>query len=148
MAVVVNDDLVPILVEEFLWDERGEEKHVFIVGQHVVQVEVLDIDATRLGAFGGDDVVEEDFDRDKFRDLGRFVSWEVNLVASHRASDSVWVCFLRAHFGYDADVCGLFALGNVFAADEDTCVGTLDRVDRFEFAGESLEEPAEFFADC
>ena len=102
------------MVPNELWDVVALESDIFRVGEVVVQVEILDVNAGSSASWSGDDAVGEAFDSDQVGCSGRLVSWEVDEVASYCAADSVGVGFLFSVVGADSNVGGLLSERSFF----------------------------------
>jgi hypothetical protein len=138
MTIGGDDDVTFVLGPKLGGNGLGEKEDVLVVGEDIVQVEVLEVDASGACAGSGDNVIEEALDGDKVCYFGGLVSGEVNLIASYGTADSVGVGFLFSEFGHDSDVCGLFAWRDVVRFDEGARAGALDGVLRLG-ADKSLE---------
>ena len=94
MAFGVYYNFAPVLFPEFVRDGGCQEEDKFRSGEHIIEVEVLDVHASRACVGCRDDVVNQALGSNHFCYFGGLVSWEVNEVATYCVSDSVGVCFV------------------------------------------------------
>ena len=64
VAMFVNIVLEVVLIPDGSGDGLCQEAHILGIGEGVVQIEVLNVNASCSGSWGGDDIVDEAFDRD------------------------------------------------------------------------------------
>ena len=58
MAIMVNEVEEVVFVNDFLWDDVDWDAHVFEALHGSSKVEVLEIDATVAGTWGGDGAID------------------------------------------------------------------------------------------
>ena len=117
--------------DQFFRDHAAMDAHVFRVWHGCAEVEIFEITGDELGAWGGENAVDQDLDSGEIRSFRASVAGVVDEITTHGPTDAARVFFFRAISAYYTKVCG-FLVGRL--------PGTWD-----EFDGAGFDEAPDFF---
>lgn len=118
-TLFINNGCEIVLVNDWLWDDRDVDTHVFVTCHGIVEVEILDVHAHEFGIRGADDTVEEDLGCGDAGCFGADVMGVVNEVAANSVANAPWVSFEGSVRCHNSEVSGFATFGNGRAWDEE-----------------------------
>ena len=122
--IIVNGNVKQVVeVNDGLGEVSEMAPHVLKVLEWCTKVEVFNVNASTLGARGGQDAVEEYFGGGKVGGFGTDVANEIDAVAAHSDTDTMGLLLLRAIGGDNAGIGWFLMFRHAVFGDEEHSVG-------------------------
>jgi hypothetical protein len=106
--VIVNVLHEVVFINEVLRDVGELDFDVFRTIQRGAEIEVGDVEGAELGAFTGENTVNNELDKFKGSSFGANIAWVADSVAGYRDSGAVRISFLWANFADNIAVANFF----------------------------------------
>ena len=98
---IVDQGSEIVLFHDGVWDVLDWDVHVLFALHWSIEIEVFNVRCHKLGAWGGEDAVEEALGCGNIGGLRADIAWVVDFVATDSETDSLGVGFVGLVGGYD-----------------------------------------------